>query len=81
MSLAHEERASKRPVNVTVNSELLTQARALDINLSAVLETALEALIRSRLEEQWREENRPAFDAYNKYVDEHGVFSAGLRSF
>jgi post-segregation antitoxin (ccd killing protein) len=26
-------------------------------------------------------ENRVAIDAYNKHVDEHGVFSDGLRGF
>jgi antitoxin CcdA len=30
---------------------------------------------------RWREENRDAIAAYNDYVDEHGAFSDGVRSF
>jgi antitoxin CcdA len=30
---------------------------------------------------RWREENREAIAAYNEYVDEHGTFSDGVRSF
>lgn len=31
--------------------------------------------------QEWLKENRKAIDHYNKRVDEHGVFSDGLRSF
>jgi len=30
---------------------------------------------------RWREENREAIAAYNEYVEEHGVFSDGVRAF
>lgn len=30
---------------------------------------------------RWLEENRPAIDAYNRRVEQHGVFSLGLRRF
>ncbi|MBP2292716.1 type II toxin-antitoxin system CcdA family antitoxin [Azospirillum rugosum] len=29
----------------------------------------------------WIEENRPAFDAYDAFVERHGVFSDGKRLF
>jgi antitoxin CcdA len=29
----------------------------------------------------WLKRNSAALDAYNKHVEEHGVFSEGLRSF
>ncbi|MBJ9976916.1 type II toxin-antitoxin system CcdA family antitoxin [Pseudomonas sp. S75] len=31
--------------------------------------------------EQWRQENRQALKRYNKRVQEHGVFSDGVRCF
>ena len=31
--------------------------------------------------EQWLAENREAMGAYNTFVEKHGVFSDGLRSF
>ena len=73
--------AAKRPVNVSVNSDLLDQARQLDINLSATLEAALVEAVRGRRREQWLAENRGAISAYNQYVDAHGVFSDGKRTF
>jgi antitoxin CcdA len=30
---------------------------------------------------RWLKRNRVALDAYNEHVEEHGVFSEGLRSF
>lgn len=70
----------KRAANVSVNQRLLEDAKALDINLSATLERALEAEVRARRREQWLEENREAIAAYNARVREHGVFSPMFRS-
>lgn len=78
-----EDRAgyAKRAANLSVNAELLDQAKALDINLSATLERALEAEVRARKREKWLEENREAIAAYNEHVREHGVWSDGIRGF
>ena len=37
--------------------------------------------VHKRQRETWLEENREAIEAYNEHVAQHGVFSAGLRSF
>jgi len=71
----------KRAANLSVNAELLDQAKALDINLSATLEKALEAEVRARKRELWREENREAIAAYNTHIEEHGVFGDHARLF
>ena len=73
--------APKRPTNLSLKSDLLHQARALDINLSQVLEQALDAVVRKKRAEQWVQENREAISQYNLDVEENGVFSDGLRSF
>ena len=73
--------APKRPTNLSLNSDLLHQARALDINLSQVLEQALDAVVRQKRAEQWLQEHREAITQYNLDVEENGVFSDGLRSF
>ena len=72
---------TKRAANLSVNAELLDQAKALDINLSATLEQALEAEVRLRKRERWLEENREAIAAYNKHIEEHGIFSDHVRLF
>jgi antitoxin CcdA len=72
-----EERSgyAKRAANLSVTAELLDEAKALDINLSATLERALEQEVRVRKRERWLEENRDAIAGYNAWVAEHGVFS------
>jgi antitoxin CcdA len=72
---------AKRATNVSVRSDLLAAAREAGVNLSATLERALTAELASVQRTKWREENREAIAAYNEYVDEHGTFSDGVRSF
>ena len=73
--------APKKATNLSVNSDLLNKAKALDINLSAALEQALAQLLKQRQQEQWLRENRAAIAAYNQEVEAHGAFGDTLRSF
>jgi antitoxin CcdA len=72
---------AKRATNVSIRSDLLDAAREAGVNLSATLERALSEELASVKRARWREENRDAIAAYNDYVDEHGTFSDGVRSF
>jgi antitoxin CcdA len=71
----------KKAVNVSVRSDLLDQARAEDINLSATLEAALADQLRIRRRDRWRTENEAAIEAYNRDVDENGSFGDHGRTF
>ncbi len=73
--------SGKKAANLSTSSDLLEQARALGINHSATLESALLQTIRERQRVLWRVEHQQAIAAYNADVDERGVFSDGLRSF
>ena len=81
MNPLYDSAALKKPVNVSVNSDLLQKARALDINLSATLDVALPTEVKRRRAEQWLKDNKPSLDAYNRLVEKHGVFSDGMRGF
>ena len=74
-------RRRKKAANLSVDDRLLDQARRLKLNLSQVFEAGLTEAIRQRQREEWLRKNRAALDAYNEHVEEHGVFSDGLRSF
>jgi antitoxin CcdA len=71
----------KRAANVSVRSDLLEEARAAGVNLSAALERALGIEIAELKRKRWLEVNRDAIEAYNEYCEKHGVFSDEVRSF
>jgi antitoxin CcdA len=71
----------KRATNVSVRSDLLAAAREAGVNLSATLERALMEELAEAKRKKWRQENRDAITAYNEYVEKHGTFSDGVRSF
>lgn len=81
METTYDFSAPKKPTNVSVNGDLLRQARELHINLSRTLEERLVELVSARRREEWLAENRDAIEEFNRKVDRHGVFSDGLRSF
>lgn len=72
---------SRKSVNVSVDSELLRQAKDVNNSQLRTLETALVDLVRQSKQETWREANRQAVDYYNERVGRNGVFGDGLRSF
>jgi antitoxin CcdA len=73
--------APKKPTNLTINSDLLSQAKDMKINLSATLENALAEALKSKKAEQWKEENKESIFAYNEMIEANGVFSDGIRMF
>jgi antitoxin CcdA len=81
MTGAHIPYGRKRAANVSINKELLQEAKNLGINLSATLEQALVEKIRDRRRAQWIADNAEAIDAYNEDVRKNGVFSDGRRLF
>ncbi len=81
MLASYDHNAPKKPTNLSINSDLLRKAKELDINLSAALEQALAEVVRKRQRERWLAANQEAIDAYNQQVQDHGVFSDGLRRF
>lgn len=81
MNILYDQTALKKPANLSINSDLLNKARAFEINLSATLETALAAEVKRRRAAQWLSDNKASLDAYNSFVEKHGVFSDGLRGF
>lgn len=71
----------KKSTNLSINGDLLRQARERKINLSQLLESSLVELLREEKGVSWREENREAIEEYNRRVATGGVFSDGLRRF
>lgn len=81
MQNLYDKNAPKKPTNLSVNSNLLTKARNLDINLSATLEKALEAEVRQNTREKWLQENEQALENCNEITQKHGLFADKHRGF
>jgi antitoxin CcdA len=64
----------KRATNLSVRSDLIEAARTARLNLSALLERALEEELVRLKWRQWREENAASIAAYNRHVKDHGAF-------
>ncbi|PWK53979.1 type II toxin-antitoxin system CcdA family antitoxin [Pleionea mediterranea] len=73
--------APKKPTNLSLNSDLLKKAKALNINLSATLEQALKSKLAEREAEKWAKDNKRAIKIYNEFVEENGLFSEEHRDF
>ena len=81
MRPTYEADAPKRPINLSINGDLLKVGKELGLNVSRVAEEALACAVKEKLAERWQEENRAAVEAYNHRLEAQGVFSDGLRTF
>lgn len=73
--------APKKSANLSINADLLLQAKQLNINLSQALEQHLTEVVRQAQRRLWLAENQSALNAYNSRIGSQGVFSDGLRQF
>jgi antitoxin CcdA len=81
MRQIYDTNAPKKPTNLSVNSDLLNEAKALKINLSATFEAALLNELKAVRREKWLAENKQAIDACNELADTHGLFADKHRVF
>lgn len=73
--------APKKSANLSINADLLQQAKQLNINLSQALEQHLAEIVRQEKRRQWLAENQGALEEYNRRIEARGTFSDGLRRF
>jgi antitoxin CcdA len=78
---APARRARKAPTNLSLRIDLVKRAKALGLNLSDVVDSALEKAIREAEQARWLAENKDAIDQYNAFVEEHGYFGEEFREF
>jgi len=68
----HAKPRKKKAVNLSIDAELLAEAKAAGTNLSGIFEAALKAQIKERRWQKWREENRAAIEASNAQLERDG---------
>lgn len=72
---------TRRATNISLDSELLSEAKALEVNISRACERGLALEVAAAKEKRWLEENGPALEAANAYVEERGIPLAQHRKF
>lgn len=80
-NIIFDQSAPKKSANLSINADLLQQAKQLNINLSQTLEQHLAEIVRQAQRSQWLAENKNALDEYNRRIESRGTFSDGLRRF
>ena len=71
----------RRPTNLSLDAELVDQAKRLGVNLSRACERGLAEQIAEERARLWRAENAKAIESSNAFVEEKGLPLAGLRLF
>lgn len=78
----HDEAGSTHePAELAIDPKLVSEAEALSVNVSRAAEIGIKAAIKAEKERRWKIENRPAIEAWNAYVEEHGLPLAKYRQF
>jgi antitoxin CcdA len=72
--------AAKRPVNLTLNGDLVTRARAEGLNLSALAEEAVAAALARQVRKKLVAEIAQACRAHEQYLAEYGSLGDALRA-
>jgi antitoxin CcdA len=72
--------APKKATNVSVNSDLLRQAKELGVNVSALTEQSLAARVKDIKIARWEEENKEAIESYNAMIARDGLWLNKARS-
>lgn len=69
----------KRAVNLSVDAEILAEAKAMNLNLSQILEDDLRARVRQARIDRFSEENKDAIEWHNRFIEENGIWSEEYR--
>ena len=64
---------TKKAANLSLDAELLAEARSLEINLSVAAEDGLKRAVSSAKADAWKRENAEAIRSSNEWVEKNGL--------
>nr|WP_294528911.1 type II toxin-antitoxin system CcdA family antitoxin [uncultured Rhodopila sp.] len=76
----YDPHASKRPVNISLNSDLVARARAEGLNVSALAEEAVSAALTRIARERFAAEIALACSVHEQYLEEYGSLGDAVRA-
>lgn len=81
MQAAKVAKPSRKPTNLSLDSVLLKEAKALGINISRSAEMGIAEAVKLHQQENWLKENAEALASSNAYVEAKGLPLARHRQF
>ena len=79
--LTKTPKPQRKATNLSIDQNLIAEAKALDLNVSRMAEEGIAQAVRDRKAQLWLEENREAIEENNRYFEEHGLPFAEYRGF
>jgi antitoxin CcdA len=64
---------ARKPTNLSLDRDLLAEARALKVNLSRAAEAGVRSAVAAARAEKWQADNAAALQSSNDYVEQHGL--------
>lgn len=72
---------TRKATNLSLDAELIRDARALGVNVSRAAEEGLRAAVSAARAKAWRTENAKALASANDWVEANGLPLAAFRQF
>ena len=71
--MPHIPSSAKKVTNITLSADVLTEAKALGINISQACDQFLRELMRGEREQHWQMDHAEFIAAYNETVEKEGL--------
>lgn len=81
MSAPEVTKFLRKPTNLSLDSALLKEAKALGINVSRSAEAGIAEAVKRHKQEKWLKENAKALASSNAYVEANGLPLSRHRQF
>ncbi|RUW47620.1 MULTISPECIES: type II toxin-antitoxin system CcdA family antitoxin [unclassified Mesorhizobium] len=73
--------AVRQPANLSIDSNLMREAKGLDVNVSRAAEAGIAEAVAAEKTRLWKLENRATMESWNDYIEKHGVPLEEYRQF
>jgi len=73
--------ALRKSTNLSLDADLLEEAKALKVNISRSAEEGLRQAVAKAKTAAWLSENAEAIESYNRWIEENGLPLAEYRMF
>jgi antitoxin CcdA len=74
----HDSKAARRAVNISLNSDLVTRARAANLNLSSIAEAAIGRALAEEARRRFDQDIARSVAEYHEYLAEYGSLTEAV---